>query len=230
MTDNQTPNSPAPREGPAVGAPQTGSSQQGTTTAPGFPGHDLPQEPLGTGGKPNIISLLGRLPTARPELQKFREVGQITRLAVHWDDQYRPVKYNALTRYIDQARYHIDKVWGVDPANQPIKGFGLMYAYKIAGDGQIYQVQDEGLITWSVRNANPITLSVCCDCGTGQVPTQAQLAALHSLLMWLCYHRPEIPACRKDVYGHGELVQYGNDTTCPGSFLPHIVAFRQGTW
>lgn len=52
----------------------------------------------------------------------------------------------------------------------------------------------------------------------GQVPTAAQLASLHALLTWLCYHRPEMPAGRADVFGHGELVQYGNETHCPGSF------------
>jgi hypothetical protein len=42
---------------------------------------------------------------------------------------------------------------------------------------------------------------------------------MHDLLDHQCYHRPDFPASRSDVYGHGELQRDGNYTPCPGLLL-----------
>lgn len=178
--------------------------------------------------KPEIIDIRGLLPTARPEWQKKRKIGAITKIAVHYDAEFRPAKYDPLVRLQNQARYHISKVWGEDSHGRPIQGFGLMYHLCIAGDGSIRWTQPFELITWQVKDHNPYTLGVKCDMGRDQEPTAAQLKSLHDVLMWLCYERPDFPATRKDVFGHLEFK--GNATLCPGKLLPHVVAFRQGKW
>jgi hypothetical protein len=53
-------------------------------------------------------------------------------------------------------------------------------------------------------------------------------AALKSLLDHLCYQRPDIPAGRKDVWGHGELKKAGNQTNCPGLLVGWVQKYREG--
>ncbi|HUP28052.1 MAG TPA: hypothetical protein VM409_06425, partial [Chloroflexia bacterium] len=62
----------------------------------------------------------------------------------------------------------------------------------------------------------------------GQKPGIDQMAGLEALLNWLCYHRPELPAGRADVWGHGELRKDGNQTACPGGMLEWVQAYRRG--
>ncbi len=64
--------------------------------------------------KPEIVDVRGLLPTARPEWQRKRKLGAITKIAVHYDAEFRPVKYDPLVRLQNQARYHISKVWEED--------------------------------------------------------------------------------------------------------------------
>ena len=108
------------------------------------------------------------------------------------------------------------------------RGFGLMYHYRVSADGRIWRTQPEELVTWHARAANYNGLAICCDLGPGQTPPQAQVAALKALLDWLCFHRPEIPASRPDVWGHGELHREGNQTACPGHLLEWVQAYRKG--
>jgi len=179
---------------------------------------------------PEIINLIGKLPTAHPEYEAHRKVGEIVRIVVHYDDEVRPDgPYDPVARYISQARYHIQKNWA-QPGKPPIYGFGLMYHYKVAGDGRLFATQPETLITWNSNAWNPGALAICLDCGDGQMPTCEQLDTLHKFLMWVCYHRPEFPAGRKDVWGHGEGKSAGNNTNCPGPFLQYVQAYRGGKW
>ncbi|MEO5953479.1 MAG: peptidoglycan recognition family protein [Chloroflexia bacterium] len=180
----------------------------------------------------NIIADLPRKPDS--PTYKTRPISAITRIVVHYDavpippptKQDPTSTYNPIHRYIDQAKYHIARNWNDGPAGPIVKGFGLMYHYRVSADGQIYQTQPENAILWHARAANPISLAICCDLGPNQTPSDAQLVALFTLLNYLCYHRPDFPASRKDVYGHGELKQQGNRTNCPGDILSFVQSYR----
>jgi hypothetical protein len=182
----------------------------------------------------NIIDIAGRLPR-KPEhpYWKLRRLNEITRIVVHYDAVRVPpakqqkLAYDPLTRYIEQARFHIGKNWN-DGRGTPVFGFGLMYHYRVSADGRVWRAQPEELVTWHARDANQNGLAICCDLGPGQKPTIEQMAGLESLLNWLCYHRPDIPAGRADVWGHGELRKAGNQTPCPGALLSWVQAYRRG--
>jgi N-acetyl-anhydromuramyl-L-alanine amidase AmpD len=103
-----------------------------------------------------------------------------------------------------------------------------VYHYRVSADGRIWRTQPETLLTWHAHAANHGGLAICCDLGPGQRPTEKQLEGLKELLDWLCYHRPDIPAGRKEVYGHGELKRDGNRTVCPGLLRKWVQAYRKG--
>lgn len=152
-------------------------------------------------------------------------------IGVHYDAQRRDPVYDAVRRYQEQGRYHINKVWGYDDG-QPIYGFSLMYHWKIAGNGELFYCQPMELRTWSIRNGNHRTINICLDCGANQAPTKAQLKTLKALLDVLCFECPEFPAGQKNVWGHKETgpggpgPNFGNSTDCPGQVLPYVVSYR----
>ena len=183
---------------------------------------------------PDIIDIVDRLPRdTRDPNWKLRALSSITRIVVHYDAVKVPRPkdghpgYDPVARYVEQARYHIGKNWN-EGGGQPVYGFGLMYHYRVSTDGRIWRTQPEELITWHAHAANLSGLAICCDLGPGQRPTQAQLKGLKELLDHLCYHRPDIPASRPDVWGHGELKKAGNNTACPGALLKWVQTYRQG--
>ncbi len=165
---------------------------------------------------------------------KTRPLGSIKKIVVHYDAVKVPsgkeqgeIAYDPVARYSAQAQYHISKNWN-EGKRPVVKGFGLMYHYRVSADGKVWRTQPEELVTWHARNANPSGLAICCDLGPGQKPTIEQMAGLEALLDWLCFHRPEIPAGCKDVFGHGELHKDGNKTACPGLLLGWVQAYRRG--
>jgi hypothetical protein len=164
---------------------------------------------------------------------RTRPLSAITKIVVHYDAVDVPpskdgaLSYDPLARYISQAKYHISKNWNDGPG-PIVRGFGLMYHYRVSADGHIWRTQPDDLVTWHARNANYSGLAVCCDLGPDQQPTQAQLASLDTLLHHLCYERPDFPAARPDVWGHGELTAAGNHTPCPAALLPWVQAYRAG--
>jgi N-acetyl-anhydromuramyl-L-alanine amidase AmpD len=186
--------------------------------------------------KPTIKDIRHLLPIANQGNIVRRDTRNISMIVVHYDGlPLRPEgPYNHVQRYIDEANYHIKKNWGT--VLRRVYGFGLMYNYKIAGDGTIYWCQDEEKVLWHANNANYRSLAVNVDCGEGQSATPQQLESLKNLLNWLCYERPDITAGRADVWGHKELgaagpgPDYGNSTQCPGKVLPYVVAYRKGEW
>jgi hypothetical protein len=177
--------------------------------------------------EPTIYDITDRLPTANPWSRRKRQLRQIKRIVVHIDDQARPLSYDPLARYSGQARYHIDRNWSGKPG-LVISGFGLMYHYKIAGDGRIFRTAPETDVLWHAGSWNAEGLAICLDAKETQAPTGDQLNALHHLLLWLCYRRPDIPAGRHDVYGHTE--EPGTTKSCPAKVLPYVQRFRQGEW
>lgn len=170
----------------------------------------------------------------RPYLQK-RKIGEIDYLAVHYDEITLPERglpqESDLPRMVGIARYHMAKNW-VAPRQKPAYGHGFMYAYYVTPSA-VYQTRPEDDVTWSVCDGNRKTLSICCSLGKGQEPPARLLTNLRGLLLWLCYQRPDFPAGRSDVYGHGELGRiygggpdFGNNTVCPGGLLEWVRLFR----
>ena len=177
---------------------------------------------------PNITDIIEQLPRdPKSRYWKVRPLSKITRIVVHYDAVRVPKgEYDPVERYKAQARYHMQRNFN-ESGGPPVYGFGLMYHYRVSADGRIWQTQPETLLTWHAHAANYGGLAICCDLGPGQGPTQPQLEALREVLDWLCYHRPDIPAGRKDVYGHGELKSEGNHTPCPGALRKWVQAYRK---
>ena len=179
----------------------------------------------------DITDIAAQLPRNPADPNWFtRPIGAIRYIVVHYDDVLIPGSgkpYDPLERYRQQAIYHMNKNWNEGPGKK-VPGFGIMYHYKVSADGRIWRTQPEELITWHARKANYNGLAVCCDLGSKQLPPDAQLEGLSALLNWLCYHRPDIPAGRPDVWGHGELRRAGNQTDCPGGVLPFVQTYRAG--
>lgn len=185
---------------------------------------------------PTITNIISDLPRRiNTPGYTTRTISSITRIVVHYDAVLVPPPpppskeakppYNPIARYIDQAKYHINRNWNEGPG-PIVKGFGLMYHFRVSADGRIWQTQPENLVLWHARAANQTSLAICCDLGPGQTPPNAQLKALRDLLNHLCYHRPDFPASRPDVYGHGELTKQGNRTPCPGNLLSFVQSYR----
>lgn len=174
----------------------------------------------------DLIDIRGVLPQAHPELREYRPLRAITQIVVHYDEVWAPEKYDPIERYKGQARYHIGKNWGSN--GEYIPGFGLMYHYRVNRRGEVFWTQPLEVITWHARAANYSGLAVACDLGGNQEPSEEQLQGLHNLLEWLCYHRPDFPATRKDVWGHCEVKT--NATACPGRLLSWVQRFRKGGW
>ncbi len=176
---------------------------------------------------PAIIDAIDLLPRYKnsPEA-RTRPLSAIKLFVVHYDGEVVPAGgYNPMSRYKAQAQYHLRKNWNL-AGDHPIHGFGLMYHYRISAEGEVYRTQPEELVTWHAYAANEMSLAICLDLGPGQDPPDTQLDALRATLDWLC-ERSDIPAGRGDVFGHGELTAYGNDTQCPGDALAWVQAYRE---
>jgi len=161
----------------------------------------------------NIISQLPRNGTQDTP----HNIGGITHLICHHDAQWRPEAYDDLTRYIQQANFHIGR--GED---------GLQYHYKISNLGDVYQCRNWTDTLWHCGNypVNRASIAICLDGDfTQQQPTAQQLSALQGLLDELCTQHPEFPADSNDVFGHGEV----GASACPGfNLLPSVQKYRNG--
>lgn len=160
----------------------------------------------------NIVSRLPRKGTQDTP----HTLGQITKIIVHHDAQWRSADYDSVTRYIQQANYHIGK--GED---------GLQYHYKIDNVGEVFQCRELTDTLWHAANypVNRASIAICLDGDfTQQKPTREQYAALKELLDNLCNQHPEFPADEDDVFGHSEVSQTG--TACPGGILQFVKDYR----
>src|SRR3954453_11017996 len=111
-----------------------------------------------------------------------------------------------MTRYREEANYHIGKVWGYSPEGRPLYGFSIMYHFKVDRWGVIWWLNDLELVTWHARGANYRGVALCTDLGEGQEPTKEQVTSMVLLSDWLSYERPDLPNLhRPGWYGHGEL-------------------------
>jgi hypothetical protein len=159
------------------------------------------------------------------ELRTPEEMRRANILAVHYDAERADWPYDPVERYKRQARYHMSKDWNPGPG--VARGFGLMYHYRISPDGRLWRTQPEALVTWNANNANDLVIAVCADLGQGQKPTYEQVQTLQKFLDAMCYERPDLPGIRQgSIWGHGELRQFRNDTSCPGLLGPYVQRYR----
>ena len=158
-------------------------------------------------------SLLASLPVeARNELE-LRPRSAIRLVVVHWDGSEVPFGegYDPATVYAREARAHIGKDWGGGSY-----GYGLMYHERVSRVGQVWLTRPAEHVVWACRGANSISYNVCVDAGPEWDPTHAQVAVLGGRVEQL---RTGLGLPRSAVWGHGELLQYGNQTECPGDYL-----------
>ena len=144
-------------------------------------------------------------------------IASITKLVIHHDAQWRPDEYDSLTRYIQQANFHIGR--GED---------GLQYHIKIDNVGEVFYCRNYTDTLWHCGNypVNRASIAICLDGDfTQQQPTPQQLSALQGVLDELCTQHPEFPADSDDVFGHGEV----GASACPGfNLLPFVQTYRNG--
>ena len=173
--------------------------------------------------EPLVMDISSLLPVAPWNEHPTREAAAISLLAVHWDGgpSALPERYDALAYYAMEALYHIARDWG-----KRDYGYGLMYGEKIDRQGRIWITRPDTDVCWAVTRANEIAYNICVDACEKSPPTQAQLDTLGKRLDVL---RRRYGLTRSAVQGHGELTQYGNDTSCPGSDLLALVhGYRLG--
>lgn len=162
--------------------------------------------------RPPIIDVRGQLP--RNGTFPTRPLSAVTILAIHYDGVDIDDSVAPLARMQQEAQEHIDRDWGGGA-----HGHGLEYHYIIERDENIYQAEDEEALTWNAYNANSCDLAIKVTSGPNTAPTPGQIAKAKLLIDWLATARTEIPAGKKDVWGHGELTAYGNATACPGPVM-----------
>ena len=180
---------------------------------------------------PVIWPLAEGLPSANISQRRMRPLSAIKRIVIHIDDPVRPVRDDPTARYFNQAIYHIKRNWQEKMGKAPVRGFGLMYHYKLsysAGEARVWRTQPETLVTWHTSSWNYDGVALCINSGATQAPEEAILEELRRWLMWMCYRRPDIPAGRANVYGHTE--EPSTTKSCPATYLPWVQKFRKGEW
>lgn len=179
-------------------------------------------------GVMQVHDIIGQLPRANWQNLEVRDFSAINMLVAHWDglapdDKY--AGYDPIQHYVSEANYHIGKDWGGGSY-----GHGLMYHFKIDRSGNVYQVRALQDVVWAEMGANGAGIAVCLDAGVtaagGTVnPTDGQLSSLKRLSEWLFTERPDLPNLTAGrVWGHGDLTQYGNNTSCPGAKIKALCA------
>ena len=103
----------------------------------------------------------------------------------------------------------------------------IAYHFAVESDGTIVQCNYVEERSWHATNANDQALGICLQGDlNAHAPSDKQRIALQWLLDTLV---EDFKLTRAAVYGHGELTQYGNSTSCPGShLLPLVKAYRAG--
>lgn len=150
--------------------------------------------------------------------------------------------YNRRTQLLTILAVHhaagTDTVQGINTYHTQVKNWadpgeaGVIHAPHIAYhffihlDGTITWCNQLWERVWHATNANDTALGVCLNGNCDVLPPRpAQLEALAWLLARLLSWRG---LAHRAIWGHGELTQFGNATSCPGRFLlPTIQAWRQ---
>jgi hypothetical protein len=177
--------------------------------------------------KPDMIDLRATdaLPT-NPEGQTngTRTLSQIKNIIVHWWGT--PTIADEIQQLRSGSRYHaFERDWnlatpGITHARR------LTYHLAIGQSGQVYWINNFTVRSWHVNNGNDVAIGINHMIGEGQTPSAAMLASSKQTLDWLTQERPDIPALRGDVWGHGECggvygggPKFGASSSCPGPDL-----------
>lgn len=173
----------------------------------------------------DIIALLPTEPGNQLDVRKERSISMVV---VHWSGDRQPIPedYDSIEHMIREARYHISNDW--DPEESGVQGsYGLAYHEVVDRYGRCYLTRPAADVTWSCRGANWISYNICLDATEGSPPTAKQLEVLPLRLDAL---RLRYGVLRSAVFGHGELVAYGNQTACPGpALLESVRRYRGGS-
>ena len=171
---------------------------------------------------PAVQDIIALLPVAPWNELKTRPVTDITMIVGHWDGgRIIPEGYDPIAYYQSEAFYHIAKDWGGGA-----HGYGLMYHEVIDRSGKIWIVRPPEHVVWAQTLANPFSYAIKLDATDGQPPTPAQMDAFRQRVD---FNRGRFQISQDRVVGHGELTQYGNQTSCPGNdLLALIQSYRRG--
>lgn len=173
--------------------------------------------------KPELEIIAQQLPIALWNQLTLRNDWEIKLLVVHWDGgaPFRP-DYEPFAYYQWEARYHIAKDWGNDS-----HGYGLMYHECIDRSGRVWLTRPSIHVVWAQGGANRISYAIKVDATEESPPTEPQMV---SLTMRLDKLRQEYNLKRMATVGHGELLLFGNTTSCPGSdLLKFVEEYREST-
>lgn len=168
-----------------------------------------------------LESVWHRLPVAPWNGLTVRGAADIKMLVVHWDGgaPFRP-DYEPFAYYEWEARYHIAKDWGGGA-----HGYGLAYHECIDRSGKVWLTRPADHVVWAQMSANSISYAVKVDASRGSPPTEPQMVTLRARLRDLRWRFGMADAA---VRGHGELIEFGNQTECPGLDLLALVRALRG--
>jgi len=158
-----------------------------------------------------------------------RRLADIKYAVIHHDAGIVGDRYDSMSRYIQQANYHITKGWG-----------HLSYTFKISRGGQVFQCFPLEEIGAHAGNGHFFrnSLGICLDGSFDkQEPSPAQLKALTDLMTFLATKCPDMPLLvRSSFYSHREVRGIGwpwtklfirRPTFCAGDVIEEIVkSFR----
>lgn len=145
---------------------------------------------------------------------ELRPVGSIELVVVHWSAGWYGPGYDPVEAYRREAIEHIWRDWSEEAGHQG--GYGLMYHERIDRRGGIWLTRPANHVAWACRGANHRAYNVCLDAGPYVGSTTTQLSALAARVGFLV---GLFGLTQLEVWGHGELVAYGNTTDCPGSVI-----------
>ena len=165
------------------------------------------------------IDFRAACPTAPQNYQGPDKTHNPTSITLHYEGPAIPEAGNVAKekqRIINDAAYHINKVWGYDNNGKPLHGNGLEYHINVLCDGSILWTRDLKDFLWHCANyeGNGNSIAIHLPLGDGQLPTTVQWQRTCDLFDALC---AEYTLSKAKVYAHKEWP--GAATACPGLIL-----------
>lgn len=150
-----------------------------------------------------IIDITNKLPFHNSN--GTMEKSKIDTIVIHHDAENRPLMYNSVKRYQNEANYHIANGWN-----------HISYHYIIDNVGTIYKCLPETEVGYHCGNLiiNRKSIAIKFD---GNMMTQkltnSQISAYRELMKYLTSNRPDLPKIIKgSERGHRTI----KSTSCPG--------------
>lgn len=165
-----------------------------------------------------ITNVVSKLPWEKSVGRRLLK--DINYAIVHHDAALTGDSYDAVSKYVGQAKYHISKGWK-----------HMSYHLRIARDGKVYQTvpfEEIGYHAGSWKH-NVTGIGICLDGDlTKQEPTTAQLASLRKLMDFLSNERPDMPKLVREGFWPHKGVRL-LPTSCPSPMIAKIVDdYRKG--